>query len=108
MNPFIAHLIGDFILQNEWMAMNKRNSSWACLVHVLVYITPFLLTGLEWWQLLWIAATHFLQDRTGFVLWWIKHFKRVPPEHIGVIPLMVDQAFHLIMIELSLLLSGTF
>ncbi len=44
MSPLVAHLVGDFILQNEWMASNKKHRSFACLVHVLVYLLPFLLS----------------------------------------------------------------
>jgi hypothetical protein len=49
MNVFVAHLVGDFILQNEWMAGDKKRNSVASLVHVLVYLLPFLLTNLAWW-----------------------------------------------------------
>ena len=108
MNPFIAHLVGDFILQNEWMAVNKRHTSFVCLVHVLVYLLPFLLTGLAWWQLVLIGVTHFAQDRSGFVFWWMKTYKRVPEEHWGGIPLLVDQGFHLMMIEFALMLGSRF
>jgi hypothetical protein len=30
MNPFFTHLVGDFILQNEWMDVNKKRSSRVC------------------------------------------------------------------------------
>jgi hypothetical protein len=106
MNPFIAHLVGDFILQNEWMAANKRKSSLVCLLHVLVYVLPFLLTGLVWWQIILIGTTHFLQDRSGFVFWWVRFYKRVPEKHWGIIPLMVDQGFHLLTIEMAILLGN--
>ncbi|HLF91585.1 MAG TPA: DUF3307 domain-containing protein [Anaerolineales bacterium] len=105
MNPFIAHLVGDFLLQNEWMAMNKRKSSFVCLMHVLVYMLPLFLTHLNWWQLLLIGATHFLQDRTDFVFWWVRSYKRVPKEHWGIIPLLVDQGFHILTIEVVIQLG---
>ena len=104
MNPFIAHLVGDFILQNEWMAINKRRSSWTCFVHVVVYMLPFFLVSISWWQFLLIGATHFIQDRSGFVFWWMRHYKKVPEAHWGIIPLLVDQGFHLLTIELVLLM----
>ncbi|HNB54847.1 MAG TPA: DUF3307 domain-containing protein [Anaerolineales bacterium] len=106
MNPYVAHLVGDFLLQNEWMAMNKRKSSWACFVHVMVYLIPMAFTGLAWWQLLLIGVTHFAQDRSDFVFWWMRTYKRVPQEHWGVIPLLVDQGFHFLAIELTILLSA--
>lgn len=86
--------------------MNKRKSTWVCLVHVLVYLLPFLFTSLSAWQLLLIGLAHFLQDRTDFVFWWMRTYKRVPEAHWGVIPLLVDQGFHLLTIELVLLFLG--
>ena len=105
MNPFIAHLIGDFILQNEWMVENKKTRSTVCLVHVLVYLIPFLLAGLQWWQILLIGVQHFAQDRSQFVFWWMRVWKRVDPEKWDQLPLYVDQAFHLMWIEVIVLLA---
>ena len=94
LGPFVAHLIGDFILQNDWMARGKKSSSLVCLVHVATYILPFLLCSLAAWQLALIALQHFVQDRSAFVLWWLRVWKRVPSEHHKGIALFVDQAFH--------------
>lgn len=106
MNPFIAHLIGDFILQNDWMAVNKKRNSFACLVHVVIYLLPFLVCHLSWWQIVLIGIQHFLQDRTGFIFWWMSAWKRMPKEHWNQIPLWVDQSFHVLWIEIVLLLAG--
>lgn len=72
MNPYIAHLIGDYLLQNDWMAFGKKQRSWICAVHILAYMIPFLFCGLAWWQLALIAVQHFAQDRTGFIMWLMK------------------------------------
>lgn len=72
MHWIYAHLIGDYLLQNDWMALNKKQSSWHCLVHVVVYMVPFLFTGLLFWQIILIGVQHFLQDRTQFVVWLMK------------------------------------
>jgi hypothetical protein len=106
MNPFIAHLIGDFILQNDWMAVNKKRNSFACLVHCVVYLLPFLVCHLSWWQIVLIGIQHFLQDRTDFIFWWMRAWKRMPQEYWNQIPLWVDQSFHLLWIEIVLLLAG--
>ena len=105
MNPFVVHLIGDFILQNEWMVENKKIKSIVCFVHVLVYLIPFLLTGLQWWQILLIGVQHFAQDRSQFVFWWMRVWKKVDPEKWDQLPLYVDQAFHLMWIEVVVLLA---
>jgi hypothetical protein len=71
--PYVlAHFIGDFLLQNDWQAVGKKKSSLICTMHVLLYMTPFLLTELSWLQLGLIALQHWLQDRSSFVGWWCK------------------------------------
>lgn len=71
-----AHLIGDYLLQNDWMAGNKKNKDLygtkTCLIHVMTYMIPFLFTKLAWWQLLLIAVQHYVQDRTYFVSWFCR------------------------------------
>jgi hypothetical protein len=69
MHWIYAHLIGDYLLQTDWMAKGKRTSSWICTVHVAVYMLPFLLCSFAWWQLLLIAIQHWIQDRTQLVAW---------------------------------------
>lgn len=73
MQLLLCHLVGDYILQTDWMAANKKSSSFACAVHVAAYIIPFLITPLAWWQLVLIAAQHYLQDRWQFVPWFMAH-----------------------------------
>jgi hypothetical protein len=34
----LAHFIGDYLLQNDWMAQNKKKSNLACTIHVGLYI----------------------------------------------------------------------
>jgi hypothetical protein len=63
MPQLLCHIWGDFILQSDWMAMNKSKRSLPCLVHVLIYTSCFLLLTLSWKALLVIGATHFILDR---------------------------------------------
>lgn len=72
MHWIYAHLIGDYIVQNDWMAQGKKKSSWICSVHIITYLIPFLFCGFEWWQIALIGAEHFLQDRTNIVVWLMK------------------------------------
>lgn len=71
----VAHLVGDYLLQNDWMALGKKSSSFRCTVHVLMYSLMFVLLALlgrlEWWQVALIAAQHWIQDRTGFIPWYM-------------------------------------
>lgn len=72
MHWIYAHLLGDYILQNDWMALNKKKSSIHCLIHVLFYMVPFLLCGFMPWQLLLIAVQHYAVDRSNFIMWFMK------------------------------------
>ena len=63
MTQILAHIFGDFILQSDWMALNKSKRSIPCLVHVLIYTACFLLLTTSWKALLVIGATHFFFDR---------------------------------------------
>lgn len=73
MHWIYAHLIGDFLIQTDWMANGKKQNSWICLVHVATYMIPFLFTSLNWGQLLCIAIQHFWQDRTRVIEWFMQH-----------------------------------
>ncbi|HFK5582141.1 TPA: DUF3307 domain-containing protein [Elizabethkingia anophelis] len=100
MNYILAHFIGDFLLQNDWMAQNKKKTSYACTIHVLFYLLPFLLTELTFAQILLIGIQHWLQDRTKFVSWWCKTTGSFQGE-LGkdCLPyghFIVDQVFHFI------------
>jgi len=72
MHWILAHLVGDYLLQTDKMALGKKTSSLICLIHVATYSLPFLTCRITWWQLLLIAGQHFAQDRTGFVVWFMK------------------------------------
>jgi hypothetical protein len=71
MHWIYAHLIGDYLLQNDWMAQNKKKKDLACIAHVGAYMAPFLFCGFTWWQMLLIAAQHYSLDRTDFVGWFM-------------------------------------
>lgn len=66
MEQLILHLLGDFVLQNDWMANNKSRRSWPALCHVLVYGLPFLLIGSPA-AVAVIAGSHFVIDRFRLV-----------------------------------------
>ena len=72
MNLLLAHLVGDYILQTDWMATQKKWSSYVCMVHALTYTIPFVFCGFLWWQLLLVVLQHFFQDRSGFVVWFME------------------------------------
>jgi len=71
-DQLVAHAIGDYILQSDWMANTKTRKSVACLAHVVTYMLPFLFLTRSWKALLFIVATHFVIDRwrlARYVCW---------------------------------------
>lgn len=72
MDWLIGHLIGDYLLQNDWMAQGKKKAHWPCFVHVALYTASVML--LSQWPL-WAAAIvfipHYAIDRWQFVPWWM-------------------------------------
>lgn len=107
MDWLIGHLIGDFLLQNDYLAQGKKRSHAVCLTHVLIYTCSVLVcTG---WCLyvkqapaiaLAIGVPHFLIDRWKFVAWSMKAsgqwdgFGQPPLAPWSLI--VVDQVWHLL------------
>lgn len=69
-----AHLFGDFVIQNRWMAESKLRDPRIRLQHVLTYGIPFwpiafLAAGVSWRAgsfLVWMHVLHFLTDSRRF------------------------------------------
>lgn len=72
----VAHLIGDYVLQSDWMA-NVKTKRWApAVAHALTYTLVFLLLTFSWKALLFIFATHLVIDhyRLARYVCWAKNF----------------------------------
>jgi hypothetical protein len=100
----VAHLVGDFLLQDDTMAKRKAASTSHCVRHISYYSLPFgpllLSDALPLWAYLAIMAQHFAQDRWALHLRWMKFYGQTPPERWPVGPLCVDQSMHLAWIAL--------
>lgn len=77
---FVAHIAGDYLIQSDWMAAEKRTRSLAAALHALSYALPFLLFSPTRGALLFIVITHFMIDRWGLAryLCWAKNFVGSP------------------------------
>ena len=75
-DALVAHLVGDYILQSDYMATEKTKKSVAALAHVFMYTLPFLALTQSWKALLFIAGTHFIIDRWRLARYvcWLKNF----------------------------------
>jgi len=71
-DQLVAHLVGDYILQSQWMAENKTRNSIAALTHAASYTIPFVLITRDPIALIIIIGTHFFIDRfrlARYVVW---------------------------------------
>lgn len=75
MVQLLLHGLGDYLLQNDWMAANKtqptKKGYLACAIHATLYSLPFLLIG-SLQAFLFIIITHFLIDKYRLAVYWIK------------------------------------
>lgn len=83
MEQIVLHLLGDYFLQNDWMAQNKTKAHWPALVHALLYSLSFVLIAPSIAAWLVIFGTHFLIDRYRLALYWIRFYNRVPLPEAG-------------------------
>ena len=75
-SQLVAHLVGDYLLQSDWMSSEKTKQNLAAYVHAMAYSLPFLFftpSRLAW---LFIVGTHFLIDRYRLAKYvcWAKNF----------------------------------
>lgn len=71
-DQILAHLVGDYILQSQWMADHKTKRLSAAAFHATAYMVPFgfLSPSLDAWLVM--AITHALIDRyrlARYVVW---------------------------------------
>jgi Protein of unknown function (DUF3307) len=68
----IAHLLGDYVLQSDWMALEKTGASLPAAAHAATYAVCFLPLTRDPVRLAVIGGTHFVIDRwrlARYVVW---------------------------------------
>jgi hypothetical protein len=75
-DQLLLHVLGDYIVQSDWMATEKTKRSLAAVIHVVTYVLPFLLLTRSVAALAVIASTHFVIDRWRFARYvcWAKNW----------------------------------
>jgi len=103
----VAHLVADWILQNDWMAGDKMSlrhpAAWA---HAAIHAVCLGL-ALGWSGGLVLGVSHLLIDTRIPVAWWIRVFKKSgqAPE-AGSIAIWLDQTLHVVCLAAWVALSG--
>jgi Protein of unknown function (DUF3307) len=110
----VSHIGGDFILQTEWQALNKRGglgrdreARRALRNHALTYTLAYV-PGLIWIGVqrgdalpvllaLLITLPHVVVDDGTLLRAWMRTVKHCPDPAPGLI-IMVDQSFHIVML----------
>jgi hypothetical protein len=120
----LSHLVGDFLVQTDWQAMNKQGglgrdtaARRALATHVLTYtlafvpalvwtateVTPLAGVGLA----LLIAIPHAAVDDGRFVSGWVRRVKGVQGTPPNVVRLGVDQSLHVLALGAVALLGSS-
>jgi hypothetical protein len=63
MELLLCHLVGDYVLQSDWMALEKTKKTIPAIVHAFVYTLPFCVLTQSPGAIAFILFTHFLIDR---------------------------------------------
>ncbi|MHC1764466.1 MAG: DUF3307 domain-containing protein [Verrucomicrobiia bacterium] len=95
----VAHLVADWLLQNDWMALHKADlrhpAGW---VHASIHAV-LLGLALGWKGGLVLGTLHLLIDTGRPLSWWIRIFKKSDDAPLaGVIRLWTDQVLHIALI----------
>lgn len=88
-DQLLAHLVGDYVLQSDWMATQKTKRLAVALVHALCYSLPFLAFRPSLAAWLVIVGTHALIDRfrlARYVVWAKEWLSPVRPPPLAECP----------------------
>lgn len=106
----LGHLLGDWLLQNDWMARGKKRGliTMPGMIHFTTYTFMILLTFWFFNNMkidlvtvciagIIIFVSHWLIDATNIVQRWMRFYGQSDREDVRV---MVDQTFHLLALGL--------
>jgi len=100
MDYFVGHLIGDFLLQNRWLARAKRKP-WGVMIHACLATTPVILLA-NWNMLQGFTGmmVHLFIDGLGLGKRWPDFVRQGNPNNDDPPPdwlrLIMDQCFHIV------------
>ncbi|MGD9101743.1 MAG: DUF3307 domain-containing protein [Anaerolineae bacterium] len=99
----LAHLVGDFVLQNRWLVVRKRTLSGLAIHIGLVGLAMLPVTWGQWghwWG--WLALILVVHGLTDWAKIRLEPRLPLPP----IVPFLADQAIHVLAIATVVALSG--
>jgi hypothetical protein len=96
MQYLVAHMLGDYLFQNRWMALNKQKNKFICLLHSCIYgLSVAVICGWWDWKAVVIVVSHFLIDYFKVGKLWRQFYSRD-----AELPWMItaDNAIHLLIL----------
>jgi uncharacterized protein DUF3307 len=119
----VCHLAGDFLLQTDWQAVNKRGglsrnpvARRALFSHAAVYTLVFVpaviwvatqTSALAVALLAVIFIPHLIQDDARLLVAWNRSVKRSSPVPGDYLYIAIDQSFHVVFLFATALLAVT-
>ena len=112
----LAHLVGDYLLQTEYEALNKATGRFwnralvsHCIKYTLCFLPVFWLTSINagWLIPLWLS--HMFLDRRWPVILWRRYVmagQETTIKNTFLLTIVVDQIFHIIILALVKLLAN--
>jgi hypothetical protein len=97
----VGHMVGDYLLQNDWLATGKKRSTPICALHCLIW-TACVICFAQWWSAtaaIFLFSTHFAQDRTQVIGWYMRLMRQRAFATAPLAPwsiIVVDNAWHLV------------
>ena len=86
----LCHLLGDYVLQIDYLAKTKGNNFYHLLAHCFLYAVPFYICFGFVWQLILLISLHiiidFLKAKNIYVF--------IKQKQIYVMPYWLDQLLH--------------
>lgn len=101
----IGHLVGDYLLQNDWMALNKKSlglqGDLACCTHCFIWaMSVVLFAGWSAGTIIMLFIAHYAQDRTQIIKWWMTKVNRqqkfTEPPMAPWSLIVVDNVWHIV------------
>ncbi len=106
-SAIVGHLVGDYLFQNDYMALGKKKSDKICALHCLIWTvcvvacTPAFWHGLGLFAIPLLFISHYIQDRWSLIR---KYMRLYGQELFATGPLSpwsiiaVDNVWHIVTI----------